>query len=96
MSRSPPPRGDGEKKKGVVKWFNNTKGYGFITPDDGSEDIFVHQSAVHADGFRSLSQGESMLIFPYFSFSFWGLIFLYSYFILLLILLIYLSHNLPS
>ncbi|HEX9936111.1 MAG TPA: cold-shock protein [Longimicrobium sp.] len=43
---------------GTVKWFNDTKGYGFITPEDGSKDCFVHHSAIQTQGFRSLAEGE--------------------------------------
>jgi cold shock protein len=43
--------------EGTVKWFSNEKGYGFITPDDGSKDLFVHFSSIQGDGYRSLTDG---------------------------------------
>jgi CspA family cold shock protein len=43
--------------EGTVKWFSNEKGYGFITPDDGSKDLFVHFSNISGDGYRSLNDG---------------------------------------
>jgi CspA family cold shock protein len=45
---------------GTVKWFNDEKGYGFITPDDGGRDLFVHFSGISGDGFRSLAEGSKV------------------------------------
>jgi CspA family cold shock protein len=42
---------------GTVKWFNETKGYGFIAPDEGSKDLFVHHSGIAGDGFKTLAEG---------------------------------------
>jgi cold shock CspA family protein len=46
------------RESGVVKWFNDQKGFGFITRDNGGKDVFVHQTAIKAQGFRTLSEGE--------------------------------------
>ncbi|HEV2282777.1 MAG TPA: cold-shock protein [bacterium] len=45
---------------GTVKWFNGEKGYGFITPEDGTKDLFVHFSAIQGDGYRTLNEGQKV------------------------------------
>ena len=49
-----------EVTQGTVKWFNNSKGFGFITPSDGGKDLFVHMSAIQMDGFKTLKDGQAV------------------------------------
>ncbi len=53
-------KGGDRMATGTVKWFNSEKGYGFITPEDGSKDLFVHFSGIEGEGYKSLNEGQKV------------------------------------
>ncbi|MCX5590846.1 cold-shock protein [Alcaligenes endophyticus] len=52
--------GENQKLSGTVKWFNDAKGFGFITPDNGGEDLFAHFSSIQMNGFKTLKEGQKV------------------------------------
>jgi len=61
MSDSIESTGESQKLTGTVKWFNDAKGFGFITPDKGGEDLFAHFSSIQMNGFKTLKEGQKVL-----------------------------------
>lgn len=57
-------KGSAHMATGTVKWFNDSKGYGFVTPDDGGKDLFVHHSQIQGEGFKSLAEGAKVEFEP--------------------------------
>jgi len=51
---------EGKRGSGTVKWFNDAKGFGFITPDDGGDDLFAHFSSIQMNGFKTLKEGQKV------------------------------------
>ncbi|MBV2182647.1 cold-shock protein [Castellaniella sp. MT123] len=60
MSESIENTGESQKQTGTVKWFNDAKGFGFITPDNGGEDLFAHFSSIQMNGFKTLKEGQKV------------------------------------
>jgi CspA family cold shock protein len=58
VARTAPPKESKTMAQGTVKWFNGEKGFGFIAPDDGSKDVFVHYSAITGSGYKSLDENQ--------------------------------------
>ncbi|HUH39748.1 MAG TPA: cold-shock protein [Castellaniella sp.] len=61
MSDSIESTGESPKLTGTVKWFNDAKGFGFITPDNGGEDLFAHFSSIQMNGFKTLKEGQKVV-----------------------------------
>ncbi|MDH6579193.1 cold-shock protein [Kitasatospora sp. MAP5-34] len=53
-----------DRQRGTVKWFNDEKGFGFITPEGGGDDLFVHFRAIESEGFKSLAEGQAVSFVP--------------------------------